>query len=205
MVRRGTDVKEKPKRKPRKDKEVTDGTNGPRHGPRGPRQGPDGTWQDSEGFTTKQNEAHILDPKPKPRTQTQSENKPLPLARPRNELFDAVAEVTGLDPKGNGAIIGTSVKSLNDFDPPITPAEVREFGSRFWEICTWAAKENRQRPTPTELAKWINGIRAKPPPKQINTANAAKITHGTQVNNEYATMLQQVAEMNRLDAEKSNG
>jgi hypothetical protein len=45
--------------------------------------------------------------------------------RPRNELFDAVVEVTGFDPKVNGALIGKTVAVLNAADPPYTPAEVR--------------------------------------------------------------------------------
>lgn len=82
--------------------------------------------------------------------------------RPRDELFDAVTEVTGMDPAVNGPLIGKLKSKLAKADPPYTPDEVREFGRRFWQICTWASQDNRTRPTPGEVEKYIGQIRAKP-------------------------------------------
>ncbi len=113
-----------------------------------------------------------------PRTETKTLPADAGESRPRNELFDAVADVTGADPKGNGGEIATACKRLKEYDPPATAAEVREFGVRFWEICPWASKENRQRPTPMELAKWFNGVRAKPPPKQLVPAGRQPQSRG---------------------------
>ncbi len=44
--------------------------------------------------------------------------------RPRDELFDAVVEVTSSDPKSSGPNIGRVCKALREADPPYTPAEV---------------------------------------------------------------------------------
>ncbi len=96
------------------------------------------------------------------------EGKPLPgnpgekAPRPRNLLFDAVAEVSGLDPSTAGGRIGTAAAALAKADPPYTPAEVREFGQRFWQLCSWAADNKRTRPTPHEIAGHIGLIRAGP-------------------------------------------
>lgn len=45
----------------------------------------------------------------------------------RDDLFDAVVEVSGLDPstEGNGALIGKTVTALAESSPPYTPEEVR--------------------------------------------------------------------------------
>jgi len=45
--------------------------------------------------------------------------------RPRDRLFDAVAEVTGLDPRLAGSKIGRVCSALREGDPPYTPEEVR--------------------------------------------------------------------------------
>jgi hypothetical protein len=45
--------------------------------------------------------------------------------RPRDELFDAIAAVTGFDAKTSGAHIGKVAAKLREADPPYTPAEVR--------------------------------------------------------------------------------
>jgi hypothetical protein len=100
------------------------------------------------------------------------EEKPSPPAaageekRPRkgksNPLFDAVAEVTGSAPKAAGSHIALVVKALAAEDPPFTPDEVREFGRRFHELCSWAAKDGRSRPELGELQKHIGKVRAPP-------------------------------------------
>lgn len=89
-----------------------------------------------------------------------------PAPRPRNLLFDAVAEVSGADPKLNGGTVGTVAAKLAKCEPPYTPEEVFEFGRRFWEICPWAAKDNRDRPTAGEIGKWIERLRTAPVPRQ---------------------------------------
>lgn len=104
------------------------------------------------------------DPPPLP---TPVEQKP-PKPRERNPLFDAVAEVCGLDPATAGGLIASVAKVLAGADPPYTPAEVRQFAERFHEFCSWAARDSppRLRPTPKEVERYIGGIRAKPPPRR---------------------------------------
>src|SRR5262249_47233671 len=46
-------------------------------------------------------------------------------SRKRDELFDAVAEVTASDPKASGSHIGKVCAALRSADPPYTPTEVR--------------------------------------------------------------------------------
>jgi hypothetical protein len=48
-----------------------------------------------------------------------------PQPRRRDDLFDAVAEVTASDPKASGSHIGRVCSCLREADPPYTPAEVR--------------------------------------------------------------------------------
>lgn len=88
------------------------------------------------------------------------ESKP----RERNPLFDAIAEVCGVDPALQGSQIGLACSKLKEASPPYTPDEVRSFAGRFHEFCSWAAKDGRTRPTPNELSKWIGGIRTSPKP-----------------------------------------
>lgn len=93
--------------------------------------------------------------------------------RPRNDLFDAVAEVTGSDPSLNGSIVGKVAAALAKAATPYTPAEVREFARRFHELCPWAAKDGRARPTVPELQKNISRLRAGKPkaaPRPVRTA-----------------------------------
>lgn len=86
-------------------------------------------------------------------------------ARQRNPLFDAIAEVCGLDPTTAGGLIGKVNKSLSEADPPYTPDEVFQFARRFHEFCGWAARDNppRLRPTANEVERYIGGVRASPP------------------------------------------
>lgn len=81
--------------------------------------------------------------------------------RPRNELFDAVAEVTGADPVVSGSHVGKLAAALSKAEPPYTAGDVREFARRFLEFCPWAAGE-RDRPTIGEIQKNIGRIRAGP-------------------------------------------
>ena len=111
------------------------------------------------------------DPEPTPVVVVASAPEPPPAVappkppRPRRPLFDAIAELSGCDPSTEGGLIGKIESKLANAEPPYTPDDVREFGRRFWEICTWAARDGRARPTPNEIGRWISGIRA-PPPQQ---------------------------------------
>ncbi len=93
--------------------------------------------------------------RPSPGPKAKAKRKP-------NALFDAVAEATGLDPCTAGPSIGAATAKLAAADPPFGPEDVRTFASRFHEFCHWAVKDNRARPTPRELEKYIGYIRAKP-------------------------------------------
>lgn len=86
--------------------------------------------------------------------------------RPRNALFDAVAEVTGSDPDVVGKYVGKIASLLTKAQPPYTADDVREFARRFWEFCPYASNDNRERPTLGELEKNIGQLRAPKPPPQ---------------------------------------
>ncbi len=65
-------------------------------------------------------------------TERETDNKTLPVApakpekpRARDELFDAIVEVTHLDPKLNGSQIGKVATALRSANPPYTPEDVR--------------------------------------------------------------------------------
>lgn len=102
--------------------------------------------------------AHALTPSPSQKTEEIGAKPP----RPRNPLFDAIAEVTGLDPATAGGEIGKAASALSKSSPPYTPDDVREFGRRYWEICTYAKDSKTTMPTPSELSKYIGRIRASP-------------------------------------------
>lgn len=85
--------------------------------------------------------------------------KPAKVRAPRepNPLFDAVAEITGADPKASGRFIGVVQAALAKAEPPYTPDDVREFGRQFAVLCPWS--EGR-RPTPGEVEKYIGLLRS---------------------------------------------
>jgi len=85
------------------------------------------------------------------------------MPRPRDPRFDALAEVTGSDPVVNGSHIGKVAALLAAAEPPYAPEEVREFGRRFWEFCSWAKEDQRLRPTLGEVEKYIGQVRAAGP------------------------------------------
>lgn len=85
---------------------------------------------------------------------------------PMDPIFDAVAEVSGLDPNTAAQRIATAAAILYRAKPAYSPEEIHEFGRRFWELCPWAIDKNRQRPTPHEIAHHIGLLRAPPAPKQ---------------------------------------
>ncbi|WP_020473369.1 hypothetical protein [Zavarzinella formosa] len=85
-----------------------------------------------------------------------------PKARtPRDDLFDAIVEVTGSLKNANRGIIGKVSAALFSEEPPITPDEVRQFGKRFHELCPWAGKHPvRHQPTPGELQNHVGKVRS---------------------------------------------
>jgi hypothetical protein len=66
-------------------------------------------------------------PSPSPKEENTLRAAPATRAqnRPRDELFDAIAEISGVDPKVSGSHIGKVRSALLKADPPYTPAEVR--------------------------------------------------------------------------------
>lgn len=80
--------------------------------------------------------------------------------RPRNPLFDAIAEVTRTDPEASGSFVGSVAAVLAKATPPYTPDDVREFAARLAEFCPWAAKDRRTHPELGELQKHIGKLRA---------------------------------------------
>ena len=100
-------------------------------------------------------------------------------------IFDALAEVTGLDPSTAAGRIGTAAAKLYKAKVPYTPDEIREFANRFWEFCPHAIDKNRQRPTPHEVAAHIGLLRAGPAPQQ----NAKSVPKSAQFNEHAANKL----------------
>ena len=95
-------------------------------------------------------------------------------------MFDAIAEVTGFDPATAGSQIGKVAASLRKADPEYGPDDVREFGRRYWEICPYAEESRTERPTPSELEKYIGRIRAgpvadRPPPARAGSGRGLDI------------------------------
>lgn len=95
--------------------------------------------------------------------------------RLRDELFDAIAEVTGTDPGASGSHVGKVAAELRKADPPYTADEVRQLGAMVLrgEACDWAVRNGRTRPTLGEVEKYIGQIRAgaaTPPPPKIHRA-----------------------------------
>ena len=82
--------------------------------------------------------------------------------RPRNPLYDAIAEVTGADVsvEAVGKLVGKVSASLAKASPPYTPEEVREFRKRFLELCPWA-KGNWTALSVGVVEKHIHLVRAK--------------------------------------------
>lgn len=103
---------------------------------------------------------------------------PPPRERARNPLFDALAEVSGLDPRTAGGRIGKAAAELATAG--YSPEEVREFARRFWEFCPYASRDNRARPTPQEIVTNIGLVRAGPPPQQRAAAPSSRRDRGAE-------------------------
>lgn len=95
-------------------------------------------------------------PKPPPKEKKQ---------RPPDPLFDAIAEVCGLDAsvKSNGALIGSVAASLRNATPPYSPDEVRQFAAEFHRHCPYARQNGQTRPTPKEVEKNTCKVRCNQP------------------------------------------
>ncbi|QJW93097.1 hypothetical protein FTUN_0600 [Frigoriglobus tundricola] len=59
--------------------------------------------------------------------------------RPRNLLFDALAEVTNADVALDGSLLGKVASNYAKAAPPVTPDEVRDFAQHWRQAFAWAA------------------------------------------------------------------
>lgn len=100
-----------------------------------------------------------------------AKEKIAPRGRERNPIFDALAEVTGVDAsiRSQAKTLGVKSAELAAAEPPYSPEEIFEFGRRFLDLCSWARKDGRERPTPGELVKWIHLVRAKSPAPKVKS------------------------------------
>ena len=114
--------------------------------------------------------------------------KPSAKVRKRDELFDAIAEVTGTSPATKGSHIGKIASALRSAEPPYSPEEVREFGIRFHEICTWARDDNRAWPTLGELESHIAKVRQPRPLMNTQQPRARYPTKAEKQNEEFIRM-----------------
>lgn len=78
--------------------------------------------------------------------------------RPRNPLFDAIVEVTGLDPATAGSAIGKAAADLAKSDRHYTPEDVLTFAARVREWLPW----HEGALTPGMLVKHIGLVRNPP-------------------------------------------
>ena len=88
-----------------------------------------------------------------------------PVARPRDALFDAIAELAGSDPVVNGGQIGLTIAALKRADPPYTVADVEKFGRDYLVHCSWCrTPDGVRKPTLGEVSKYISRIRTSSNP-----------------------------------------
>lgn len=101
------------------------------------------------------------EPSTYPVPSSKKKNPPTPQGG-EDEVFCAIEEVCGVDASVASVrrTLTRKARELHGAKPPYTADEVREFGRRFWELCPHA-KDKRERPTPTECAKWIGLLRTK--------------------------------------------
>lgn len=102
-------------------------------------------------------------------------NTPLPPTGGEAELIRELAAQTGEDPSlpAMRKKFEDTASGLLAATPPYTPAEVRAFGLRWREFCTYSAAKDRPRPSLADFARRIGGLRAKangkPAPKRVPT------------------------------------
>lgn len=123
--------------------------------------------------------------KPKPE---KKEHKPkqTPTPKPRNPLFDAVAEATKSDVGTVGSRIGKIAAALAKSEPPYTPAEVIDFSARF-TAGEWHDWARGQTPTLSQLEEHIAKVRM---PRTARTPTPARKTAAQIRDDELARMLQ---------------
>lgn len=93
---------------------------------------------------------------PRPPIRSAAEKRPPGRPRLRDELFDAIAALTGSDPHSSGAFIGKVAASLRKAEPPYTAADVRALPAAL-------AAANLQVPlTLGVVEKYIGWTRQKP-------------------------------------------
>lgn len=97
----------------------------------------------------------------KPRTRTK-----------RDDLFDAIVEVTGSDPSVNGKQIGGVVTTLLEADPPYTPHEVHQLPGVLSEL-GW-----RISVTIGTVGKYIGYVRNRPAKTQPNQKGQGNLFQG---------------------------
>jgi hypothetical protein len=78
--------------------------------------------------------------------------------RPRDLLFDAIAEITASDPtiRSQASQVAKTAAALRKANPPYTPEEVRRFGEIASKVCSWI---DGRRPTIGEVEKYIARVR----------------------------------------------
>lgn len=130
------------------------------------RDGPSATKAQPEKRREERGRPNGLPPPDKP-----AKEKTAPRGRERNPIFDALAEVTGVDAsiRSQAKTLGVKSAELAAAEPPYSPEEIFEFGRRFLDLCSWARKDGRERPTPGELVKWIHLVRAKSPAPKVKS------------------------------------
>jgi hypothetical protein len=99
-----------------------------------------------------------------------------PKKRQRDELFDAVAEVTASDPKASGSFVGRVCKALRSADPPYTPEEVRRFAANVQRESWWQGGP----PSLGYIEKNIGRVRAQQTPPGQNNRTPRGPTHAAQ-------------------------
>ncbi len=114
--------------------------------------------QEQDSFADASLGSQNTEPKPKAAAKEKASQKEKP-PRPRNPIFDAIAEITGLDPATgtNGSNFGAIAARLAE--QGYTADDVHKFGKEFTIHCGYAKNDNR-RPYPNEIEKWIGKVRS---------------------------------------------
>lgn len=114
-----------------------------------------------EGKNTFSADAELVQSSPQKQPRKRKPTKAKEPAKPREPdlLFDAIAEVSGSDPKASGSHVAKVRKALASADKPYTPDEVREFAKCYKQLCPWA---QTTQPTLGEIEKFIGRIRNRP-------------------------------------------
>jgi hypothetical protein len=79
--------------------------------------------------------------------------------RPKDDLWDAIIEVTGADPATNRGHLNGVCKALRDSDPPYTGDDVRRLRAALLETQPWFREKPSDWLTPGMVKKWIHCVR----------------------------------------------